>query len=135
MSPDPGKLKLIFGKHKGLMLEQVPIAYLRWLVGAIDHRPKVTAAAKAVLAEKCADWEDGETQISLHAVERFSQRAERLFTSRTDRTQGIVSLMRRMAEQARAQLPEGEGDIETLFAGATWCFSRVNTIWTLKTVK
>ena len=135
VSSDPGKVKLTFGKHNGLMLEQVPISYLRWMAGSIDHKPGLIASVKAVLADKCADWEDGETAISLHAIERFSQRAERVFINRTDKSQGIISLLREMAEEARARSPEGEGDIETRYADICWCFSRVNDIWTLKTVK
>ena len=56
--------KMPFGKHKGLLIKDVPMSYVKWMLGNIHNmQPTLySALTKRVAAEKAKDIEDGATR-------------------------------------------------------------------------
>lgn len=134
----PGKFVMPFGKYVGMMLEQIPAEYLRWVASTVSHEEHPTLVQNVIecLTERGQMYHPDELQISLHAVERYSIRALDLWRDRRE-GRGLISCIRAQALQALehgTRRTKSDSQFTAKHGALIWAFRCVNGVYTVTSV-
>lgn len=138
-------LSIGFGKHSGTLWTRLPISYLKWMSEIRLDRLCKLPSGEEVRAEQIADTElmrrgvtfNGDVEISIHAINRVSQKYLDLFIKTRKNNEGIMSWIEGHATAAihGYGLFRGQPEVTIEQAGMKFVFEMTTVTPLVKTVK
>lgn len=134
MTDGLGSFRFMFGKHKGMRIEDVPIDYLQWILTE-DFKDDIRDAAIRELAIRPQT-----IMITNHALDRCSQRLlqmwmdDRQASDDPEKGEGMATWLKRKATEALKVNPVENGTPAIEHNGIKFAFEKNGGALTLKTV-
>ena len=132
-----------FGRHRGNLVTRIPVSYLTWAISnRIDYKCALADGLKVPFCEAAMAELDrrgiriADMDISLHAIDRISQRYIKTWEDTRQEGEGIASWAQRVARDAfQSEKTEGATQVTIQHLGIKWVFQADLLVPTVLTVK